>query len=104
VSRILNWRVDLNVAEHLILITYLSSQVLVFLTVLYPGMLLLPRSAAPTFALLSAAAALSYYVWAYADFFDARRVRAGLAGLLSLVLGSAAWLAILTLLIRLLRR
>jgi hypothetical protein len=103
-SRVLQWRGRFNIAEHLILVTYLGSQVLVVLAVLYVGVLLVPSGAERTYALLALVSALSFYVWGYSQVFETRRLRAALVGVLSLLFGSALWLTILILILRLLRQ
>lgn len=103
-SRALHWRGRFNFAEHLILVTYLGAQVLVLLTVLYVGILTVPARSEPTYAMVALAASLSFYVWAYSQVFEGRRLRAALVGILSLLLGSAAWMILLIVLVGALRQ
>lgn len=104
VSRLLNGRRGFNLAEHLILVTYLGAQLLALLTLLHVGLLVMPAGARPTYALFALGAGSAYYLWAYVQFFESRRVIALLMGILSLVLGSALWLGLLVLIVGLLRR
>lgn len=101
-SRLLHWRGKYNLAEHLIIVTYLAAHVLVILTVLYPGLLVLPATAKSTYALAAVIVAAGFYLWGYTHAFD-RRLLAAVTGVLSLALGSLVWLVILMAIMTLLR-
>lgn len=99
-SRAIWWRGPSNIAEHLILVTFLGGQVLVLLTVLYVGMLIVPSTLEDAYAVLALTVGLMFFVWGYASVFQRRRWLAALAALLSLVSGAAVWLIFLGMIVR----
>jgi hypothetical protein len=102
-SRVFCWRWPCNAAEHLILVTYLGAHVVALLTILHVGLIAVPSSLMPAYALGALVSGLLYYIWAYSKVMEGRRHLAVLAGILSLVLGTAVWSAFLVAIVGLLR-
>lgn len=90
-SRLLLWRARRNYAEHLIALLYLSGQSLVVATVLYLGVPLVRGDYIAAYAATALGLVLCYYLWAYARVFTDRLWIGAVAGLMSLIAGTAAW-------------
>ena len=103
-SRALLWRAGFNYAEHLIAVLYLSGHMLVLFAILYVGIALVDPAYLGGYASVSVLLALGYFVWAYSRTFFKRPLVGALAGLLSLVIGSASWLIAMALLVNAFRR
>jgi hypothetical protein len=103
-SRITFWRGPYNLAEHLIMVVYLSAQVLLILTVLSVGMLVLPARSQATYALVTLVVAAAWFVWGCSRVFERYPWRAAPGGVIAIALGAAGWVATVLLLVTVLRR
>jgi hypothetical protein len=102
VSRVLLWQERRSYAEHLIAVLYLCGHVMLGLAVLAMGTRYVSGNGAKGYGIFAAVLSVGYFLWGYSRAFPARRVLASIAGLGALALGTAAWLASMMLLVRLL--
>ena len=102
-SRVFHWRGSYNYAEHLIPVLYLGAQTLLFLALLYPFVLVVPREQTGSFAVFCAVLGISYFVWGYSRVFRQRAWLAAVLGLMALVAGGIVWLAATMILVAALR-
>ena len=98
-SRLLLWQERRSYAEHLIAVLYLCGHVLLGLGVLAVGLRFLSGTWATVYGTSAGILGVGYFIWGYTRAFPARRVLAAIAGLGALVLGTAAWFAVLTVLV-----
>jgi hypothetical protein len=102
-ARVLYWRGPYNLAEHLIIVTYLGAHMLALLTMFYLGVLVVPAAGIAAYAALSLGAGLVYYGWGYSQVFPLPRYLGVLLAVMSVALGSAIWVAAMAALVGVLR-
>lgn len=103
-SRALLWRAHRNYAEHLIAVLYLCGHAILALAVLSVGLSLLSGAAATVYRNAALIMGAGYFLWGYSQAFPARPVMASIVGLTALVLGAAAWVTLMAVLVNLLGR
>jgi hypothetical protein len=103
-SRVLLWQERRSYAEHLIAVLYLCGHVLLGLGILAVGLRFLSGDGATAYGTFAGILGVGYFLWGYSRAFPARRALAAIAGLGALVLGAAAWMGIMTVLVSWLRR
>jgi hypothetical protein len=103
-ARVIFWRGSYNYAEHLIAVVYLAAQAILFLAVLYVGVLIVPQALIRWFAVVPLAVCVGYFVWGYSQMFEQRRLLVAGRALAALLIGTVAWLAFTLVMVTLLRR
>ena len=99
-SRVLFWRGQYNYAEHLIAVMYLCGHAVLGLAVLYVGASFLNGSLLNAYTVAALSVVVWYFLFGYSSAFGTRPLISALAGMTALVLGTAMWAALITLMVR----